>query len=52
MAEQERESVSGILATTKAQAKTLEVLREDHSAQSSIIERKALVTFQNKYMVC
>ncbi|KAM7526033.1 hypothetical protein LguiA_015935 [Lonicera macranthoides] len=49
-AEQEQESVSGILATTKAHAKTLEVLREDHAAQSSIIEQKALVTFQNKYM--
>ncbi|KAM7468253.1 hypothetical protein LguiB_015815 [Lonicera macranthoides] len=48
--EQERESISGILGAAEAQAKTIEALREDHSAQSFSIEQKSLDTFQQKYM--
>ncbi|KAF5953941.1 hypothetical protein HYC85_006797 [Camellia sinensis] len=50
VSEQERGSISGILATVEAHANILEVLRVDHSVQSTSIERKAVDTFQQKYM--
>ncbi|CAK9169822.1 unnamed protein product [Ilex paraguariensis] len=50
MLEQDRGSISGILSVVKAHTNTLEVLREDHSAQSASIEQKALDIFQHKYM--
>ncbi|KAA8516740.1 hypothetical protein F0562_017062 [Nyssa sinensis] len=50
VSEQERGSISGILASNKAHADTLEVLREDHSVQSASIEQKAVDTFQQRYM--
>ncbi|CAK9159834.1 unnamed protein product [Ilex paraguariensis] len=49
-AEQERGSISGILEAVKAHAKTLEILREDHSMKSASIEQKAHDIFQHKYM--
>ncbi|KAI8016225.1 Kinesin-like protein KIN-5C [Camellia lanceoleosa] len=52
VSEQECASVSDILATVKAHANTIEVLREDHSVQSASIEQKTVDTFQQKYMVC
>ncbi|KAF5954047.1 hypothetical protein HYC85_006903, partial [Camellia sinensis] len=50
VSEQECASVSDILATVKAHANTIEVLREDHSVQSASIEQKTMDTFQQKYM--
>ncbi|KAI8016226.1 Kinesin-like protein KIN-5C [Camellia lanceoleosa] len=50
VSEQERGSISGILATVEAHANILEVLRVDHSVQSTSIEQKAVDTFQQKYM--
>ncbi|KAF5953942.1 hypothetical protein HYC85_006798 [Camellia sinensis] len=50
VSEQECASVSDILATVKAHANTIEVLREDHSVQSASIEQKTVDTFQQKYM--
>ncbi|CAL5389225.1 unnamed protein product [Camellia sinensis] len=50
VSEQERGSISGILATVEAHANILEVLGVDHSVQSTSIEQKAVDTFQQKYM--
>ncbi|XP_052172781.1 kinesin-like protein KIN-5C [Diospyros lotus] len=50
VSEQECECISGILAAVKDQANTLEVLREDHSAQSGSIEQKAVDAFQHKLL--
>ncbi|KAK3043529.1 hypothetical protein RJ639_002108 [Escallonia herrerae] len=50
MMEQEVGCISGILAATKSHTKTLEVLQENHSVQSSSIEQKTRDTFQQKYM--
>lgn len=52
LTKQEQGSISGILAAVKAHAETIDGLREDHSLQSSSIEKKASDTFQKKYMVC
>lgn len=52
MSEEELGSISGILAAAKAHAKTIEVLWDDHSAQTSTIEQGAVDTFQKKFMVC
>ncbi|KAK1404707.1 kinesin-like protein KIN-5C [Heracleum sosnowskyi] len=50
VSKQELGSISGILAAAKAHAKTIEVLWDDHSAQSSTIELRAVDTFQKKFM--
>lgn len=49
--QEEREAVNGVLETTKAQARILEKLQEDHSTKSGAIEQTARDTFQQKYMV-
>ncbi|XP_071719965.1 kinesin-like protein KIN-5C [Rutidosis leptorrhynchoides] len=48
--QEEREAVSGILKTTKAQATIIEKLQEDHSTKSGAVEQMAHDTFQQKYM--
>lgn len=52
VSEQELGSISGILSAAKAHTKTIEVLWDNHSAQSLAIEQKAVDTFQKKFMVC
>lgn len=49
--EQEKETISAILGTTKAQAKNLESLHVNHAKQSASIEQNARDTFHQNYMV-
>ncbi|GFY97845.1 P-loop containing nucleoside triphosphate hydrolases superfamily protein [Actinidia rufa] len=50
VSKQECGSISDILASVKAHTNTLEVLREDHSVQSSSIKQKAVHAFRQQYM--
>ncbi|KAJ8899611.1 hypothetical protein K2173_018585 [Erythroxylum novogranatense] len=50
VSEQEREAVSGILEAVQSHAKTLDLLREDHSDQAAAIEEKTKETFGRRYM--
>lgn len=50
VSEQELGSISGVLAAAKAHSKTIEVLWDDHSAQSLTIEQRVADTFQKKFM--
>lgn len=49
--EYELRMVSTIIDTAKEHKKSLEVFREDHSAQASSINRKAEETFHQAYLV-
>ncbi|KAJ8754766.1 hypothetical protein K2173_012155 [Erythroxylum novogranatense] len=48
--EQERRTVSGILEAVQSHAKTIDVLRDNHSGQAAAIEDKAKETFEQRYM--
>ncbi|GFP82719.1 125 kDa kinesin-related protein [Phtheirospermum japonicum] len=50
LSEQEKLSVSKILATSRTHSDTLENLRSDHSKQLTCIEQHASDTFRQKYM--
>lgn len=51
MSEHERSSISEISASTRAHSETLANLQNDHSMQSSSVEKKAHDTFEQRYMV-
>lgn len=52
MSEQERGSITTVLAAASAHSGTLEKLQNDHSVQAASIEQKAHETFNQQYMVC
>ncbi|KAL0410132.1 UNVERIFIED_CONTAM: Kinesin-like protein KIN-5C [Sesamum latifolium] len=50
LSEQERQSISEILTTSRAHSETIVNLKRDHSQQAASIERHAVDTFGQKYM--